>query len=70
MTAKHDAPVFPIDGRIAGLWQMKQSEARLTVVFKPFTELTGGDQAQLAEEADKLSSFTGHEWVEVSFHDR
>jgi hypothetical protein len=59
--------VFPVDGRIAGLWRLDLGKNRLPVVFVPFAKIATPDRTALTAEAEALARFTDHDREEISF---
>jgi Winged helix DNA-binding domain len=53
------SPVVLVDGVVAGVWGHERSGGRVEVTVEPFQRLSGEQQRQLGEEADRLGSFLG-----------
>jgi hypothetical protein len=62
-------PVFLVDGRVAGMWQVKATKKKATLTLEPFIKLTKKVQKELAEEGEMLMGFAEPEVasLEVSF---
>lgn len=65
--AGHEIPLAPgnggrcgtllIDGAFAGTWQLDPAKTTATLLIRPFTSLTAGNQAALTDEARNLLAF-------------
>jgi hypothetical protein len=52
------APVFLIDGRVAGVWDLKMEDRDLTL--SPFASLSERESMDVHREAKRLRDFIGH----------
>ncbi|OKJ94677.1 hypothetical protein AMK26_33340 [Streptomyces sp. CB03234] len=51
-------PTFLVDGFVAGTWKIDQKRSAATLALTPFARLTAQQKAELAEEGERLLSFT------------
>jgi Winged helix DNA-binding domain len=58
---------FLVDGFVQGTWKTERSRGRATLEIKPFEPLAREDRDALAEEGERLISFTGAESFEIRF---
>ena len=58
---------FLVDGFAQGTWKIERTRGRATLVIEPFEPLAKGDRDALAEEGERLISFTGAGAFEIRF---